>query len=247
VLIGLVVALAGDDEDDVSSGASTTTDAPATTEAATTETTAEPRSPGTESAPTSPGSEPSTPTTFGDPATAVWPTAADNVTFDDPEKVAAAFATDILGFTDPAVGKYIRVDDTIGEVDIRAAEEAPNTIIFVRRLGPEGSWSVVGASSNHIQPESPPGSRTFGSPLGVQGRSTSPDGTVTVELRPDGSTQPLGKVVATGGGTGGNFTRFSGWLSFTTPPTDAGMILYTTRSPDGSRVWAAAASRVRYR
>lgn len=232
-LIAALVAVLvsqGDDEDAVTEP--TTTEEPGTTEPATTGSTAAPTT-----APTAPPGAVETPT-------AVFPDAATSVRFDDPVAAARAFAVDFVGFTDPLVGEFMQGDVRSGEVEVRPLADGPVTTVFLRQLGPDDTWWVLGSATAGITLETPAAGDAVTSPVALTGRAVAFEGNVEVEVREDGAREPIGTGVVTGGG---DVERpFEGQVEFSAPTADRGALVLVTRSADDGRVWQAAVSRVQF-
>jgi hypothetical protein len=206
----------------------TTTEEPVTTEPATTGSTAAP----TTAAPP------------GDTGTAVFPDASTSQRFDDPVAAAGAFAVDFVGFTDPVVGEFMQGDARSGEVEVRPRADGPATTVFVRQLGPDDTWWVLGSATGGIALDTPAAGDTVTSPLTLTGRALAFEGNVEVEVREDGAREPIGTGFVTGGG---DVERpFEGQVEFSAPTADGGALVLLTRSAEDGRVWQAAVTRVRF-
>jgi Immunoglobulin-like domain of bacterial spore germination len=231
VIAALVAVLVsqGDDEDAVTEP--TTTEEPGTTEPAT----------GSTAAPTTASTAP---TAAVDTATAVFPDAATSVRFDDPVAAARAFAVDFVGFTDPVVGELMQGDARSGEVEVRPRTDGPVTTAFLRQLGADDTWWVLGSATDGITLDTPAAGDTVTSPVTLTGRALAFEGSVEVEVREDGAPEPIGTGVVTGGG---DVERpFEGQVEFSAPTADRGALVLLTRSADDGRVWQAAVSRVQF-
>jgi hypothetical protein len=223
--VGVGIGMVVDDDED------TTTTAPTTAST----------QPSTES--TSPTSSPTTPTTaVVDTSTAVFPT--DGSGFDDPVEAARAFAIDI-GFGDPVVGEFQQGDSRSGEVSVRPLADGPITTVFVRQLGSDDRWFVLGSATASIQLTSPSALEVVTSPLRLVGTSTAFEATVGTELRQD----VVPEVLATGfvmGGSMGEIGPFAGALEFPVPASDYGTLILSTESMRDGSTWEAAVLRVRF-
>jgi hypothetical protein len=201
--------------------------------------------------PTTSSTEPATqlPTTHTPPgpvdaSTAVFPDAAGSVRFDSPVDIARAFAVDFVGFTDPIVGEFVQGDARSGEVEVRPVADGPATTVFVRQLAPGTSWWVLGAATADITVDVPGAGEEVSSPLTVQGSALAFEGNVGVEVRQDGQREPLGTGFVTGGG---DVARpFTGEISFSSPASEYGAVVFLTHSAQDGRVWEAAVVRVRF-
>jgi hypothetical protein len=247
--IGLIVALAvaiaaiaalvavllwpSDEEDEVVTE-TTTTLAPTTTSTTTEPTTTAP-------ATTTTAAPAPAPT---DTSTAVFPYASSALRYDDPVAAARGFAVEFVGFTDPLVGEFMQGDARSGEVEVRPMANGPVTTVFVRQLGPDDTWWVLGSATDNIATDAPGPGDAISSPVTVRGSAVAFEGVVNVEIRQDGARQPLGTGVVTGGG---DVARpFSGEIEFSSPTTPYGAVVFLTRSEEDGRVWEAAVIRVSF-
>lgn len=229
VAVGLLLAGCGSDDDDDSKAATTTT----TTTEPTTVTTAPPTTPTT------------TPPVTEQPDTAVWPFASGTTRFDDPVAAARSFAVDYLGFAGPVIGKYQSGDNRSGEVAIRATSNGPVTTVFVRMVTSDDSWWVLGAATANLQLETPDALAAISSPVTLSGQSTAFEANVNVEIRQDGTTDPLAEDFVMGGSMG-EMGPFSKAISFDAPQAKAGAIVLRTFSAKDGTVWEASAVRVSF-
>jgi hypothetical protein len=232
-----VVLWPSDDGDGGGGGGGTATTIPATSEPTTVPTTAAP----TTEPPTT--VTPTTPPPAVDTTTAVFP-AAGGARYTDPAAAARAFAVSFVGFTDPVVGSFRQGDARSGEVDVRAAATGPVTTLLVRQLGTDGSWWVLGASTPNITVDTPTAGATIVSPLTTTGRALAWEGAVSVEVRQDGQSAPLGSTVVTGGGD--ILRPFAGTVTFTRPSTGHGALLYVSQSARDGSVLQATVLRVAF-
>lgn len=233
-LVAVFVVAQRDDGDDVSTN-TTTSSAPATSES------------------TAPSSETTTPTSEGtttvvpppavDTSNAVYPFVGGPV-FDDPVEAATGFARSYAGFTDPIVGPFMQGDSRSGEVEIRPVADGPVTTVFVRQLGPDDSWWVLGTATANIATDRPGPGELISSPVSLAGNALAFEGNVQVQVRQDGTLQPLGTGFVTGGGD--VMRPFQGQLEFSAPSQPYGAILFLTHSAADGRVWEAAIFRVRF-
>ena len=145
-----------------------------------------------------------TPTTrvAPDTLTAVFPTAASTARYQDPVAVVRAFATDYAGFVNPLVGPYQGGDSRSGEVEVRSVAAGPVTTVFVRMLGSDNSWWVLGASTPNINLSEPAWFASISSPVTLKGTSRAYEGTVSTQVREDDNDRPLGEGSVTGGSRG---------------------------------------------
>lgn len=237
LVVAAVVALvwwllSDDDEDEVTTTSSTTTTV-STTTTSTTE-------------PTTTSSEAPFAPTLSDEelATVVWPDQDTSRRFSDPGAAAQSFATDYLGFAQPVLGEFMAGDSRSGEVEVRPRSDGPVTTVLVRQLG-DDSWWVLGAQSADLQLDEPAAGATLTSPVRVSGSSRAFEGTVEVELRADGSTDPVGSGFVTGG-AGPELGPFSGELEFDAGDAEWGALLLTTTSAEDGSLWQATVVRVRF-
>jgi len=217
-----------DDESDDVTTEPTTTEAPATT--------------ATTAAPSTTAAPPTVAPV--DTSTAVFPYGTDDVRYTDPVEVARAFAEDLVGFTDPLVGDFMQGDSRSGEVEVRPMADGPVTSVFVRQIGTDGSWWVLGSATGDITTDAPGPGDAITSPVTVSGSALAFEGAVVVEVRQDGAREPLGTGYVTGGGD--EMRPFSGPVSFSPPSADYGAMVFLTHSAEDGRVWNAAVYRVRF-
>lgn len=237
VAIGVIAALIAvlvwpsDDAGDVVTEP-TTTVAPTTT-----------ATPTTEPSTTSPTTVTTAPAPV-DTSTAVFPDGSSEVRYDDPVEAARAFAVDFVGFTDPVVGEFMQGDARSGEVEVRPMANGPATTAFVRQLGSDGTWWVLGSATANIVIDAPKAGGVIASPVAVSGSALAFEGTVDVEIRQDGARQPIGTDVVTGGGD--IIRPFSGDIEFSIPTEPYGAVVFLTRSEQDGRVWEAGVVRVSF-
>ena len=234
VIIALVAALVWPRD-----GGDDTITEPTTTEAPTTAapTTAPTTAPST-TTPSTPAPAP------GDTATAVFPDPSTALRFDDPVAAARAFAVDFVGFTDPVIGDFAQGDSRSGEVEVRPRAEGPATTVFVRQLGTDGSWWVLGSATVNITLDSPATGDTITSPVGLTGSALAFEGHVNVEVRQDGASEPIGTGFVTGGGD--MMRPFSGEVAFTAPTAEQGALVLLTYGGEDDRVLQAVVIRVAF-
>lgn len=230
VIAALVaVILWPDDGDDVTTEpATTTTEASATT--------------GTTSAPSTTAAPPTVAPV--DTATAVFPYGTSDVRYFDPVEATRAFALHYVGFTDPLVGEFMQGDARSGEVEVRPTANGPVTTVFVRQLGTDGSWWILGSATAYIAVETPGPGDAIGSPVTVSGSALAFEGMVVVEVREDGAREPLGTGYVTGGGD--EMRPFSGQVSFSPASADYGAMVFLSHNAENGQVWEAAVYRVRF-
>jgi hypothetical protein len=253
ILVLLIVLLARGEEDDdgttttdlTSTSIDTTTTVAGTT-TTTTSTSTTTTSTSTTTTSTTTTTAPSTTTApAGDTATAVWPWVDSDVRYDDPVEAARGFAIDFIGFTDPLIGEFMQGDSRSGEVEVRSIETFAPTIVFVRQLGPDDTWWVLGSATENIVVDAPEALASIASPLSVSGQSTAFEGTVEVEIRADGVDEPIFEGFVTGGGFEG-LGPFADVFAFPNPGVGSGAIVFQTTSSDDGRIWEAGVIRVSF-
>ena len=175
---------------------------------------------------------------------AVWPPTDSPIRYTDPVAAAQAFATGYVGFVDPVVGPFRQGDSRSGEVDVRPSASGPATIVLVRQLSSDTSWSVIGATTANIRVDGPAALTEIASPVALKGTSSAFEGTVQTEIRQDGMTEPLGKGFVTGGS--GEMGPFSGSVGFSHPTARAGALLLYTVSTENGHIWEAGVLRIRF-
>lgn len=223
-VVALAVALLVVDDDEDSG--------PSTTGSDTTETTA---------------SEPTSTETTAlavDRSTAVWPVEGSSVAYDDPVEAARGFAEDYLGFTSPIVGELMQGDSRSGEIEVRANEDGAVTLVLVRQLSGEDTWSVLAAIAEDIELTEPASGTAIASPVALEGRAMAFEGTVQVEVRDDATVDPIGKGFVTGGFA--EMGPFDGSVDFAPPATEHGAIVLFTTSAEDGRVLSATVLRVAF-
>lgn len=154
-----------------SSSASTSTGGPSTTPTAST----------TNTTPTTAPSTSTTAPTASD-LVAVWPAA--DVVLSTPEEAAAGFVRAAFGF-EPVLGEFAQGDLRSGEIEVlpplEASGGAPRSVLFLRRLGPNDGWFVIGAGSDADSITTPAtGDVVPAGPLVVEGMGTGFEATVVV-------------------------------------------------------------------
>lgn len=254
IVVLLIVLLArgeGDDDTTATTDLTSTSIDTTTTVAGTTTTTTSTSTTTTSSTTTTTTIAPTTtaPSTTtapaGDTATAVWPWVDSDVRYDDPVEAARGFAIDFIGFTDPLIGEFVQGDSRSGEVEVRSIETFAPTIVFVRQLGPDDTWWVLGSATENIVVDAPEALATIASPLSVSGQSSAFEGTVEVEIRADGVDEPVFEGFVTGGGFEG-LGPFAEVFAFPNPGGGSGAIVFQTTSSDDGRIWEAGVIRVSF-
>lgn len=176
---------------------------------------------------------------------AVWPYADSDTRYDDPVAAATGFATDFLGFVDPVAGEFQAGDSRSGEVEIRPKAQGPVTTVLVRQLTPDDSWWVLGCVTANLRILQPAPGSTVASPVRVSGQSTAFEATISLEVRQDGSLDPIGTDI-TMGGANGEMGPYSTAITFSPPSADAGAIVVKTLSAEDGNVQEASVSRIRF-
>ncbi len=219
VLLGVLV-LGGDDDSEVTTD--TSTSSTTSTVDPTTSTTVD--------------DNPFDPTT--DPSQVVFPAIDSSQRFDSPETVAQAFLTQYAGFTDPVVSEFREGDSRSGEFEVTRNGSGPVSTVLVRQLD-DDTWGVIGAVADEITPDQPEDDATVTSPVVVTGVGLAFEGTINVDVREQGRTDSIGEGFVTAGGTppGG---PYDGSITFTTPATDTGAVMYREFSAeDGTTSWVS--------
>ncbi len=185
------------------------------------------------------------PTPPEDPfATAVWPWADSSVRYDDPLAATRGFAVDFVGFDDPVIGEFMQGDSRSGEVEIRPEADGPITTVFVRQLGPDDSWWVLGAVTQNIVVDQPDALSEIDDPVTVEGMSLAFEGTVVVHVRADGQADPLVETFVTGGGT--EMGPFEEEISWPNPGEGSGALVFFTESARDGTILEASVLRVHF-
>ncbi|HEX6567585.1 MAG TPA: Gmad2 immunoglobulin-like domain-containing protein [Acidimicrobiales bacterium] len=179
-----------------------------------------------------------------DTSTAVFPDGAGTTRYDDPVEAARGFAVDFVGFTDPVVGEFMQGDARSGEVEVRPLADGPVTTVFVRQLGPDDTWWVLGSATADIAVDAPATGDAITSPVTVTGSALAFEGQVNVDVRQDGTRSPLGTGFVTGGGD--VMRPFTGQIEFSAPTAERGALVFMTNSAENGQVWSAAVLRVAF-
>jgi Immunoglobulin-like domain of bacterial spore germination. len=179
------------------------------------------------------------------PDTAVWPFAGGSTRYSDPVKAAKGFATEYLGFVDPVVGPFQRGDRRSGEVEIRPTGTGPVSTVVVRKLAPDETWWVLAASTPTLQLQSPRATASITSPVTLSGESTALEGTVSVEIREDGTLAPIATDFITGGANGA-MGPFSKAIGFSQPTASGGAVILKTFGTENNILWEVSVVRVQF-
>ncbi|MCC6225130.1 MAG: Gmad2 immunoglobulin-like domain-containing protein [Microthrixaceae bacterium] len=197
-------------------------------------------------APTTSPPSTSTPPTTAPPTegsnTAVWPWAVSPQRFDDPVAAARSYALDFVGFTNPVIGEFMQGDSRSGEIEVRPRPDGPVTTVFVRQVSDDDSWWVLGSATANIEVTEPSALSAIDSPVTLKGRANAFEGTVNVDVRVDGSMEPLAEGFVTG--QMGEMGPFKSALEFPSPKGGRGAVLFRTLSAEDGSVWEAAVVRV---
>ncbi len=197
------------------------------------------------SEPTATAEATATPEPTPDPLTgAVWPWADSSVRYDDPVAATRAFAVDFIGFEDPVLSEFARGDSRSGEVDVRPDPGGPVTTVFVRQLGPDDSWWVIGAATQNIAVDEPDALSEIDDPVTVGGTALAFEGTVVVHVRADGEVEPLAESFVTGGGTEPG--PFEGEIAWPNPGEGSGAVVFFTESAEDGSIREASVVRVHF-
>ena len=129
---------------------------------------------------------------------------------------------------------------------MRRNANGPVTTVFVRQLGNDETWWVLGSSTSNIVLDEPRALASVSSPLTLRGMSTAFEATVNVELRQDDAREPLAKTIAMGGANG-EMGPFEESVSYATPRATVGAVVLLTISPEDGRVAESTVVRIRYR
>jgi len=176
---------------------------------------------------------------------AVFPDLTGTERFGDPVALARAFATGPLGFRDDlTVGSFAAGDSRSGEVEVSAVAGQPTTVL-VRQLG-DGSWFVIGATTETIVLSTPANRARITSVQPLLGEASAFEGHVAVALYADGRGSPIATTFVTGRGDG-VLGPFEGELAFDVPDgaTHGTLVLTSPSGEDGSTI-SATAIRVRF-
>ncbi len=193
---------------------------------------------------TIPTSSTSTSLPSADIATAVWPFVDSDTRYTDPVEAARGFATEFVGFKNPTVGPFQQGDSRSGEVEVRTKISTPTTV-FVRLMSDE-TWWVLGSATADIVVDEPATDDIVTSPLSLSGQARAYEGTVNVEIRQDGSNEPIGEGFVTGSG-GADLGPFKGEVAFSKPTQTHGSLVFVTYSAEDGRINEAGVTRIRFR
>ena len=201
----------------------------------------------TSSAPSTTSHGAGTTTTVATPTgnVVVWPPAGATTSYSDPVVAATEFATKLAGFTNPIVGSFKQGDSRSGEVEVRSTATGPITTVFVRQVGTDSAWSVIGSATPNILVTSPTALQVVSSPVKLAGTSTAFEATVNVTVHDRSGGAALGEGIVMGGSMG-TMAPFSSTLAFTKPATTEGSIVFVTKSAKDGTVSEAGVVGVRF-
>jgi hypothetical protein len=177
-----------------------------------------------------------------DRSTAVWPTEDSDERPADAADAARTFAVEVLHFEDPVVGELRQGDSRSGEVDVRPTGDGPVTMLLVRQLSGEETWSVLGAVTDDIQIDSPSAGQAVGDPVVVRGRGRAFEGVIDVAVLADGDDEPIGSGTVMGGGD--ELRPFEGAIERASTDAERGALVLFTRSAKDGAVWSASVVRI---
>ena len=251
-----IVLLAGDDNSTGTDTTAASTVPPSTTAAPTTTTTATTASATsatiettTTSTVTTTASTTTSSTTSAPPTTvpaatpAVWPWADSSIRYQDPVEAALGFASDFVGFDDPIAGPFLAGDSRSGEVEIRAVETGPVTTVFVRQLGDDDTWWVLGSATENIVVDEPDALATIDDPLTVRGEGRALTGVIEVQIRADGRPTPLGTEIVIASGVD-ELLPFEASVAWSATDAERGAVVFITRTAGDAAINEASVVRV---
>ena len=129
-------------------------------------------------------------------------------------------------------------------MSVRVERAGPVTTVIVRQLGSDDTWWVLGAATEEIVLDAPAAGATVTSPVALSGRARAFEGTVDVQIRQDGATDPIGTGFVTGAGD--VVHPFDGEVEFTAATAERGAIVLLTTGGEDDRVWRATVVRVQF-
>ena len=179
------------------------------------------------------------------PTTAIWPFASTATRFGDPALAVQTFATDYLGFTNPLVGSLHRKANGSDAIVVRSSVNSVATTVLVRQSTSAHTWWVLGSSAPDIIVSSPSTMQRISSPVLVKGTSTAYEAVVNVQLRQDGSVNPVTSNTVMGGSMG-VMGPFSKMVSFPGPSSKYGALVFRTYSAKDGHVIEASTVRVSF-
>lgn len=179
-----------------------------------------------------------------DPFAVAYPAPATSQRFEAPESAGQTYATEVLGFTELVVGEYRAGDSRSGEMPVTDRDGGPETTILVRQME-DDTWFVLGSVTEEITVDQPQAGDTISSPFETSGSALAFEGTVNVEVRPQGDPEPLGEGSVTGNGVP-PAGPFQGTIDFDAPVDEtAGIVIYREYSAEDGHVRKATSFPVR--
>lgn len=169
--------------------------------------------------------------------------------FSDPVATAKIFAKDWVGMPAPLAGAF-QPTGTAGDsgtVSIRPNPRASITsIVTLKRVTPDGPWTVTGARAEQIRLDSPKRLARITSPVPLSGEAFAFEGHVRVEVREDGMRAGafLGEGFVIGGGD--QMRPFGGEVAFKRPTKTAGALLLMEPSAEDGSPLSFTVIRVRF-
>ncbi|MGZ6582558.1 MAG: Gmad2 immunoglobulin-like domain-containing protein [Gaiellaceae bacterium] len=146
---------------------------------------------------------------------------------------------------DPVVRAFMQGDSRSGEVVIRPSSTGPETTVMVRKLTPDETWWVLGATTANLQLQSPKWNASIASPVRLSGQSAAFEATVNVQVRQDGTLIPLASSVVMGGSMG-QMGPFSKAVSFSKPTAKRGALILKTLSVKDGNIVEATVLRIQF-
>jgi len=137
-----------------------------------------------------------------------------------------------------------RAGDLSGEVDVRPTADGPVTMLLLRQLSGEETWSVLGAATDDIQVESPSAGQAVGDTVVVRGRGRAFEGVIDVAVLADGDDDPIGSGTVMGGGD--ELRPFEGAIERDSTDAARGALVLFTRSAKDGAVWSASVLRIAF-
>jgi len=171
-------------------------------------------------------------------ATVAWPAPGAGAE-EGPAELAARFATEVLGFDDPVVGPFREGDGRSGEVEVRAADRGPVTTVGVRRMSDQRLY-VVFAATSEVELLLPTAGSAIDHPLQVEGWGRGFEGRIRVAVVDRSTSEELGHLFATGGGTG-ELAPFTTDVAWDNPGGGWDLVVATVGDGEDGTTWAAAA------
>jgi hypothetical protein len=168
-----------------------------------------------------------------------------SIRYTDPVRAATGFAVAYVGFTHPIAGAFRAGDSRSGEVPIQSRRGGPVTTVLLRKLAPDDTWFVIGATTPDLQLQEPTSNAVVRSPVTLSGQSTAFEAAVNVTIRQDDSATPLTTDIVMGG-SNGQMGPFSKAVPFPKPTAPYGAVVLKTLSAMDGSVSEATVVRVRF-